>query len=222
MSQRQIPLMFVCAMSLMLFFSAVINAQELNASDVLNRRTRATEIRGKSIPSLLSTISDLYDIPIGVELGDPIVTPERKIDLIVPETSLRLLLDTMISKDRRYVWKLESGVIHLLPTQRDPVIAAFLNTRISHFAFAEGTSKNKIMADILALPEIRAQMMSAGVKYTFFEEWPSPESSVKVSIDESNLTLAELLDKIVLGSNLKQWLVSRITTGHDEFIALQI
>jgi hypothetical protein len=195
-----------------------------SASDLLDRRTRAIEIRNKPIGSVLATIAYDNGIPIGLDSGDLEHLPDRDISLDAPETSLRILLDKVIEKEPRYTWKLIGGVIHVWPaTTRDPLIAALLDTKISRFAFAEDTSKNKIQIDLMELPEIKTQMTIAHVEPLVFVNSPlSPTHTLKgVSLDESNLRLREILDKIILGPEVKQWIMTRMKVDGKEFISLQ-
>ena len=117
------------------------------------------------------------------------------------------------------------GVIHFSPaTTRDPLIAALLDTRISRFAFADDTSKNQIQIDLMELPEIKMQMNTAGVEPSVFRQIPplSPTNILRgVSLDESNLRLRKILDKIILGPEVKQWVITRMRMDGKDVISLQ-
>lgn len=195
-----------------------------SASNLLDRRTRAIKIRNKPIGSVLATIAYDNGIPIGLDSGDLEHLPDRDISLDVPGTSLRILLDKVIEKEPRYTWKLIGSVIHVWPaTTRDPLIVALLETKISRFAFAEDTSKNKIQIDLMELPEIKTQMTIARVEPLVFINSPlSPTNTLKrVSLDESNLRLREILDKIILGPEVKQWVITRMRMDGKDVISLQ-
>lgn len=204
--------------------SGALQSASRNVSELLDRRTRAIEITNKPIGSVLAAIAYDNSIPIGLDSGDLEHLPDRDISLDVPETSLRILLDKVIEKEPRYTWKLAGGVIHFWPaTTRDPLIAALLETKISHFAFAEDTSKNKIQIDLMELPEIKTQMTVARVEPLVFVNSPlSPTNTLKgVSLDASDLRLREILDKIILGPEVKQWVMTRMRVDGKEFISLQ-
>ena len=83
-------------------------------------------------------------------LGDEKLTPRRKIEVNLPETDVKGFLDAVTTKDPRYTWKLEGGVIHVRPsTESDAYLVSLLDTKISHFAFNEGATRYAIFSDLL-------------------------------------------------------------------------
>ena len=204
--------------------SGAMQSASRNDSDLLDRKTQAIDIINKPIGSVLAAIAYDNSVPIGLELGDLEVLPEREISLNVPATSLRILLNKVIEKEPRYTWKLVGSVIHFSPaTTRDSLIATLLDIKISRFAFAEDTSKNKIQVDLMQLPEIKSQMTIARVEPLVFVNSPlSPTFTLKgVSLDGSNLRLGEILDKIILGPEVKQWVMTRMRMDGSDVISLQ-
>lgn len=213
---------YAFGLSVLSTINFVREASAFNNPDLLTRRIRATAIKGESIDQVLDRLSDEYGIAVGMELGDPKSTPRSEIDLNLPETNLKDFLDSVIAKDSRYTWKLEEGVIHVWPlTGRDTLVAALLDIKISHFSITGGTSRYRICYGIMDLPEIRSQLVIAGVEPMIFL---SSGSMTKVgeatSFDETNLTLRELLDRIVLRTEMKQWVITR-WGKNNEFITLR-
>ena len=203
-------------------FSFVPKASAFNEPDPLNIQIKATAIKGESIDQVFDLLVSEYGIRVGMDLGDERITPRREINLDSPETNLKHFLDSVIAKDPRYTWKLEGGVIHLWPvSERDALLATLLNTKISHFAIIGDVSRYAIYHDIMHLPEIRSKLAIAGVEPLTFR---GPGSSTKLGKDtffnESNLTLRELLDKIVLNTDIKLWVISR-WGKNSEFISLK-
>jgi serine/threonine protein kinase len=142
--------------------------------------------------------------------------------LELPETNLKDFLDSVIAKDPRYRWKLERGVIHVWPvSERDTLLATLLDTKVSHFSIIGQISRNRIYDDIMSLPEISSKLVSAGVEPLTFN---GPGSWAKLGentfFDESNLTLRELLDRIVLKTEIRQWVLSR-WGKNSEYISLK-
>ena len=129
----------------------------------------------------------------------------------------------MIAKDPRYTWKLEGGVVHISPvSERDTLLATLLDTKISHFAIMGETSRYRIYDDIMDLPEIRSKLVIAGVEPLTFRSglgsWP--KFGKETFFNESNLTLRELLDKIVLKTEIKRWVITR-WGQNSEYITLR-
>jgi hypothetical protein len=117
----------------------------------------------------------------------------------------------LIAKDARYTWKLEGGVIHVwLVSGRDTLLAALLDTKVSAFAIRDGASRYGVYNDVMNLPEIKTKMIIAGVEHLVFR---GPGLMAKVEkgalFNEPNLILRELLDKIVLQTEMDQWVISR-------------
>ena len=174
------------------------------------------------LDQVLGLLTAEYRIPIGIELGDPKLIPYCTIDLELPETNLKDFLDSVIAKDPRYTWKLEGSVIHLWPvTARDPLVKTLLDTKISHFSFVGGTSRYAICNDIMNLPEIRSRLVVAGVDPLIFLNFGSMHKLEQGTFfDESNLTLRELLDRIIIKTDIKRWVLVR-WGENGEFITLR-
>ena len=224
MRQKQRPMtaIYVIGLVVLLAFSFVPEASAFNEPDLLTRQIKSTVIKGESIVQILDRLASDYEIPMGIELGDDKLIPRREISLNVPETNLKDFLDSVMAKDSRYAWKLEGGVIHIWPVRdRDTLLATLLDTKISHFSIIGEISRNRIYHDIMELPEIRSKLVIAGVEPLTFN---GPGSWTKMGketfFEETNLTLRELLDKIVLKTEIRQWMISR-WGKNSEYISLK-
>jgi hypothetical protein len=209
-------------------FSAVLSvgfvskASVFNEPDLLAVQIRATDVKAESIDQILGRLTDDYAVPVGIELGDPQLTPSREIHLRLPETTLKDFLDAVIAKDPRYTWKLERGVIHVRPLRgRDTLLATLLDTKVSHFAIIGATSRYRIYNDLMNLPEIRSQLVIAGVDPMIFLSSGTMRKLGKDTVfDESSLTLSELLDKIILRTEIRRWVITR-WGKNGEYITLR-
>jgi hypothetical protein len=214
----------ICAFGLAVvwFGSFVSKASALKEPDLLARQIKATAIKGESLDQVLHHLAIDYQIPLGIELGDPNLTPSRKIELDLPDTSLKDFLDAAVAKDPRYTWKLEGGVIHVWPVSgRDTLLATLLGEKISHFAFIGEATRYAVCNDIMNLPEIRSKLVIAGVDPMIFANFSSIHKfDKKTFFNESNLTLKELLDRIVLKTDMKRWVLVR-WGEKGEFITLR-
>lgn len=209
-------------LAVVLFGSFVSNASAYEEPDLLARRIKATAIKGESLDQVLHHLTLDYGIPLGIELGDPKLTPYRKIELDLPDTNLKDFLDAAVAKDPRYTWKLEGGVIHVWPVSgRDTLLATLLTEKISHFAFIGEVTRYAVCNDIMNLPEIRSKLVIAGVDPMIFANFSSIHKfDKKTFFNESNLTLKELLDRIVLRTDMKRWVLVR-WGEKGEFITLR-
>ncbi len=220
--QRAMTGIYYFGVVVLLAFCFAPEAFAINEPDLLARQIRTTAIKSESIDQILGRLTSDYEIPIGIELGDEKLTPRREINLDLRETNLKDFLDSLISKDSRYRWKLEGGVIHVWPVSgRDTLLAALLEEKISHFAIIGEVNRNAIYHDIMNLPEIKSKLVIAGIEPLTFL---GPGSWTKLGKDtffnESNLTLRELLDSVVLKTEIKQWVISR-WGKNSEYISLK-
>jgi len=212
----------LCAFAILLSFIFVHDASAFNDLDLLTTDIKATEIKGQSIDDMLDVLAVDYGIPLGIELGDPKLTPPREIDLKLPATNSKDFLDAETAKDPRYTWKLEGGVIHLYPVNgHDPLVATLLATKISHFGIIGEASRYAVCSDVMNLPEIGSKLVIPDVSPMIFLNFGSMHKFEKRTVfDESNLTLRELLDRIVLKTNMKRWVLTHWGKS-GEFITLR-
>lgn len=221
MREKHLVRIAIYVIAVALAFSFALQANAFQASDLLAVKIKATAIRSESIDQVLGHLTE-YGVPIGIELADENLSPRRQIRLDLPETSLKDFLDAVIAKDSRYKWKLEQGVIHVLPTQgRDTFVATLLDSKISHFAITGGASRYEILNDIVNVPEIGSQLTLAGVEpMIFLASGSMRRLEEKTSFRETSLTLRELLDKIVLKTEINQWVIMR-WGKNNEYITLK-
>ena len=224
MRLKQLGTIAIYRIGLAVFFccSFVAEASAFDDTDPLTRPIRATTIKRESIDQVVDLLAAEYQIPVGMELGDPKLTPRREIELDLPTTNLKDFLDSVIAKDPRYTWKLEGGVIHVWPvTGRDTLVATLLDSKISHFGFTGKVSRYHIHYEILNLPEIRSQLVVAGVDPLMFQNFSTISKLRKNTFfSESNLTLRELLDRLILKTEIKRWVITR-WGENSEFITLR-
>src|SRR5687768_3225669 len=222
MTKRHVTPAVFAICSVLLLFSFVPEARAFDEPSFLARRIRPVVVKGGTVDRVLGTLSSDYGIPIGIELGDEKHNPLRKIDLNLPETTLEEFLDAVIAKDQRYTWKLEGGVIHFRPsTARDALLTTLLDTKISYFGFTEGTTRYAIFSNLLKVPEIKTQLIVADVApLVFLSSGTMRKVGTGISFEESNLTMRELLDRIILKTDIKHWVLMR-WGKNGEYITLR-
>ena len=221
MSQKHIAIIAVCVFSLCVGGSLTAKARASDQANPLSQPIRAVSIKGENIAFALDLLTSEYRIPIGIELADPKLSPPRKIDLQLPQTTLKEFLDSVVTKDPQYTWKLEGGVIHIWPlTHRDTLIASLLDTKISHFAIEDRASRYQIHNAILDSPEIKTKLIVADVAPVIFANFASMDKLEKgVVFEESDLTLRDLLDKLAEKTKINRWVIRR-WGDNNEFITL--
>jgi hypothetical protein len=206
---------------LMAVVIGLISASEIMAQSadtvLLDREVKALDFKNELIHSVLEEVSSRNRIPIGVvrvtlkQTHDLELTNEPKISVKLKPTKLRTVLDTLVEKDPRYTWKLEDGVVHVFPvSERDALIDSLLDTRISYFGYSEEMRRHGIYKSIWDVPEIASQLIVADVyPLQLFMGPVRRNEGMGLRLDERNITLRALLDKILLKSDITQWSLTR-------------
>lgn len=223
MTRKHFAIIRICTLSLCvcLSFTFALPAKAYDKTDLLKQQIRATAIKDQSLDEVLSLLTYEYGVPMGIEWGDQKLSPHRNIDLDLPETSVKGFLDAVVAKDPRYTWKLEGGIVHVWPLSgRDPLMATLLDTKISHFAFSDGPTRYSVYNDILNVPEIRTKLIVADVAPIFLYFGTMDKFEKDVRFEEIDLTLRDLLDRLVQKTKVKRWILSR-WGENNEYITLK-
>jgi hypothetical protein len=221
MNHKPVAIIAIFILCLCVCGSSTSEVRASDQTDPLSQPIRAVSIKGETIAFALDLLTSEYRIPIGIELTDEKLGPRRKINLELPQTTLKEFLDAVVAKDPKYTWKLEGGVIHVWPvTDRDVLIATLLDTKISHFGVADGPTRYRIHYDILNLPEIQTKLIVADVAPMIFLNFASMDKLEKdVVFEESDLTLRELLDRLAQKTKIRRWVIRR-WGDNNEYITL--
>lgn len=222
MKRKHLAIIAILAVGLALPSDFVWNANALNESDLLRLQIKKTAIHGESIDQILDRLPSEYEIPIGIELGDEKLTPRYEINLDLPETTLKDFLAAVTAKDPRYAWKLEEGVIHVWPVSgRDTLLATLLEVKVSHFAISDNASRYQVYNDVMNLPEIKNKLIVAGVEpMIFLSSGSMTKLGEGILFNDASLTLRQLLDKILLKTDMNKWVISR-WGKNSEYITLK-
>ena len=78
----------------------------------------------------------------------------------------------------------------------------------------------EFLADILSVPEIQAKLFVADVAPLFIQIGSMQKVGKGIPFEESNLTLRELLDRMMLNTDIKRWVLVRWGDS-GEFITLK-
>lgn len=188
------------------------------ASDdaLLGRSVGPVLVEAQTVSSALSYLAYEHDIPIGIEVASRDKSREIKIEL--QSATVREALDAVVAYDPRYEWRVEGGVINFAPkSDRDDFVRDVLETTLRHFAIKEKTSLFTLKENILALPEVKAKLDQARVTpnaSTFFGLGEMYEVGKGFTLQMSNATLREALNRIIRTSETRFWVLNK--SGEDE------
>src|SRR5690349_2602623 len=131
--------------------------QAANQSDLVARQAKGANLQNVMVEQ--AVINALLDAgaPGGVAVSD---CNESVTHNFRPrDSSLRGILESIISADPRYTWEVKDNAINVLPANGLP---PFLATRISRFDISQAESPNEALTQLLALPEIQRAQLNLG------------------------------------------------------------
>jgi hypothetical protein len=123
------------------------------------------------------------------------------------DSSLRGVLDSIVSTDPRYTWEVKDDVINVLPSNGLP---PFFAIRISRFEISQVESPNEALARFLAIPEVQKAHLKLGPRavqggtYVFCPGCP-PKETKKFSVSLQGVTLREALNAIARAHGSAVW-----------------
>jgi hypothetical protein len=172
---------------------------------------------------VLSALANEYRVPIGLEVAEKSQV-ETEISIDLQGRPLRDVLDAIIEQDPRYEWKVVDGVINVIPkASRDQFLKDLLETRVERFTIDRGTGRFDIRRKITEIPEVRAKLERAGINHGvggLITNADFSEAGPDFTLDVSDITVREILNRVIASSETKYWIVNKVTDedNHAEFI----
>lgn len=127
------------------------------------------------------------------------------------DSSLRGVLDSIVSTDPRYTWEVKDDVINVLPSNGLP---PFFAVRISRFEISQVETPNEALFKLLAIPEVRQAQLNLGRHavqggtYVFCPGCP-PKETKKISVNLKGVTVREALNAISRAHGTAVWRFSQ-------------
>jgi hypothetical protein len=134
--------------------------------------------------------------------------------------SLARTLDSVVTLDPEYMWKIEDGVVNLIPARGEP---ALLDVRIAHFHVKPGTDPRNALQQLLQMPEVRARMRQLNLSYPVFSALQgavrmakpgvrSAKTETQGEVHCKNVALRVALNAIVRAHGRAVWSYSEVPT----------
>lgn len=192
---------------------------QTQANEMLQRRLEPLATQADSMHLLLSQISADYDVPIGLEAATQ--GEEPILSVMIQGRTLQEVLDETVRKDPRYEWKIIDGVINVRPkSQRDGLLAKVLETRVDFFEIKRDSRLFQVRREILELPHVKALLEQEKVGYgpdvKLGGEFVKFGKDFALSL--SNVTVREILNRIIRTSDVKYWVVNRYGKNKEFFV----
>jgi hypothetical protein len=138
--------------------------------------------------------------------------------------TLRDVLNSIIAADPNYVWRMDNGVVALLPAKGVPDL---LKVRISSFDSGDAWSLATAGIYLFALPEVRQRARELGFSQAISGSGlgsivPGQHPARKVlDIHLQNLTLLEALNALVRSTKRGQWIYDETDCGAEKNFQVQ-
>lgn len=191
--------------------------------NLLNMRIDNIELEASNIGVLLSELSDLKNIPIGLEVSSHDDLSKRKtIRLQIKHGTLADALESIVRQNPLYTWKIRDEVVNVLPVEanRDPLLRDVLETKLEKFSIQRGMRRFTLRQTLSSVPAIRAILTQHNVvadNESFMSRDFAPLGK-EYGLEASNVSVAALLNQLVRESQTKYWVVLRHGTKKQYFV----
>lgn len=181
------------------------------------------DLKASNIHLMLSRLSAATKIPIGLEVSpDDNLSIDRNMKLQIQKGTLRLALNSIVKQNPLYTWKMQDGVVNVLPTDpsRDHLIRAVLETKLQRFNVHPGMSRFVFRQTVTAMLEVKSVLDQENVH-------PDNQSFMSrdfdslgrgFSLEISNVSVIELLNRVIRDSQTNYWVILRQGERKEYFV----
>jgi len=181
------------------------------------------DIKASNIHLMLSRLSAATKIPVGLEVSpSDDLQIDRDMKLQIQKGTFRTALDSVVKQNPLYTWKIQNGVVNVLPTDpnRDHLIRAVLETKLERFSIKRGMSRFALRQTLTALSEIQSVLAKENVhpeNQSFMSRDFDPLGR-SFSLEVSNVSVTELLNRVIRDSQTNYWVVVRQGERKEYFV----
>lgn len=193
-------------------------SQELTDASINN-----LDLEAANIHLMLSRLSAATRIPIGLEVSpnDDLLF-DREMKLHIQKATVRTALDSVVKQNPLYTWRIINGVVNVFPTDanRDHLIRAVLETKLERFAIERGMSRFALRQNLTALSEVKSVLAKENVhpeNQSFMSRDFDPLGR-NFSLQVSNVSVSELLNRVIRDSQTNYWVVVRKGERKEYFV----
>lgn len=181
------------------------------------------DLKASSIHLMLSRLSATIKLPIGLEVSpnDDLLI-DRKMNLKIQKGTLRTALDSIVKQNPLYTWKIQNGVVNVFPNDpnRDHLIRAVLETKLQRFTIPRGMSRFALRQAVTAMNEVSSVLAQENVHaetQSFMSRDFDPLGR-NFSLEISNVSVTELLNRVIRDSQTNYWVVVRQGERKEYFV----
>lgn len=181
------------------------------------------DLKASNIHLMLSRLSAATKIPIGLEVSpDDNLSIDRDMKLEIQKGTLRIALNSIVKQNPLYTWKIQDGVVNVLPTDpnRDHLIRAVLGTKLQRFVVQPGMSRFVFRQTVTAMPEVKSLLEQENVhpENQSFMSRDFNSLGRSFSLEVSNVSVIELLNRVIRDSQTNYWVILRQGERKEFFV----
>jgi hypothetical protein len=219
---------FIILILLFLLVSIQGFAQASNAA-ILKTYIDVKKVNSNTVGGVVTKLSSIYNIPIGIELiYKETKKNQQTSNLLKKNGSLKMILDQLINERKEYDWVNEKDSIFVFPREKDSEVTDFLTYRFDDVKFDFSDDRVDVSGFVFEIPgvierlkRLKLQPLSltkiSGTTYETLEELEKvmPNNSIELK----NISVKELLYKLLKEGKIKFWYVAR-WGAKREFISI--
>lgn len=201
----------------------LVQSLETANQELVDRSIDSLDLKASNIHLMLSHLSAATKIPIGLEVSpnDDLLI-DRDMKLEIQKGTLRTALDSIVKQNPLYTWKIQNAVVNVLPTEpnRDHLIRAVLETKLERFTIQPRMSRFGLRQAVTAMPEVNSVLAQSNVhleNQSFLSRDFDPLGR-DFSLEVSNISVTELLNRVIRDSQSNYWVVVRQGKRKEYFV----
>jgi len=199
--------------SALLLLYTVSNGQVSRAGDVarvdpLTKQVRNYQDTAYDFLTALDDFTRTCGVPTGIDLEMPL--KQRRLSVDVSRGTVIDVLNAIVAQEPSYKWVKVNGVINVMPEEHENSI---LDLRIPHLQLANADSSG-VHAAIVSLPEVKEwleqnHLTERTPNYMEIIVGKNRDVMPRVSLDLHDMTLREILNRILKSCRFHSWVVAR-------------
>jgi hypothetical protein len=203
-------------------FAIVSSSQEVDQSSLLDRPAKGANLN--NVITGQAVINALLDAGVPGGMANVSECNDATYSFRPHDSSLRGVLDSIVSADPRYTWEIKDEVVNVIPSDGLP---PFFAVRISRLDIAQVESLEEALSQLLAVPEVQQTQVSLGARfvqggaYPFCPEGCAPKEKAKeISISLRNVTVRESLNALARVNGNAVWRFRQSECGGRKYFSL--
>lgn len=198
-------------------------SKSTRSEDILKRPVLGTNLNRVTLTSVLREAFAIATVSGGI-VSMKNCNEEIRYSLMPSGSSLRDLLDAVVTADHRYKWEINESVVNLVPRAGGPQL---LDQHISSFEVRNVETLDYALDQLLALPEVRKRMtelnLTEGIRGVggtlgYLKGNGNDSDNPGFTINCKDVTLREALNTIVSAYGRAVWYYSeRVRNEQNEF-----